>query len=106
MIRPLIALAASALVAVPATAATYTAKTSTQAPAKIAARDILWTCGSGACTGSTQNSRPVVLCQGLAKQAGRIESFAVDGREMAAADLDRCNASARGDKNQTLANAR
>jgi hypothetical protein len=106
MIRPLIALAACSLVAFPAGAATYSAKTSTQAPAKIAARDILWNCDSGACTGSTQNSRPVVLCQGLAKQAGRIESFVVDGREIAAADLDRCNASARADKTQTLANAR
>ena len=106
MLRPILGLAAFVLVASPASAATYSAKTSTPAPSdRIAARDILWTCGSGTCTGSTLNSRPVVLCQGLAKEAGQIESFAVDGRELSAAELQRCNASARG-TGSALANAR
>ena len=106
MYRPLFALAAFALAASPAGAATYSAKTAAQAPAdRIAARDILWTCASGACTGATVSSRPVVLCEGLAKEAGRIESFLVDGREISAADLQRCNASARA-TSSTLANAR
>lgn len=106
MFRPLLALAATAFVAAPAAAATYSAKTQAPAAAKIAARDVLWACGSTACTGSTDKSRPVVICQGLAKQAGRIESFAVKGREIAPDELARCNASARGDKDQALANAR
>ena len=106
MYRPLFALAAFALAASPAAAATYSAKTAAHAPSdRIAARDILWTCASGACTGATVNSRPVVLCQGLAKEAGRIESFLVDGREISAADLQRCNASAH-QANAALANAR
>ncbi len=106
MFRPVFVLAAFALAASPAAAATYSAKTSTPAPTdRIAARDILWTCASGACTGSTLNSRPVVLCEGLAKKAGKIDSFLVDGREISAADLQRCNASAH-QANAALANAR
>jgi hypothetical protein len=106
MYRPLFALGAIALAAAPATAANYLAKTETPAPAqRIAARDILWTCGTDGCAGSTVNSRPVVLCEGLAKEAGRIQSFLVDGRELAAADLQRCNAAAR-ETGSALANAR
>ncbi|HET8534945.1 MAG TPA: hypothetical protein VFL74_05285 [Sphingomicrobium sp.] len=106
MFRPLFALSALAVAASPAAAATYSAKTSAPAPAeRIASRDILWTCASGACTGSTANSRPVVLCEGLAKKAGRIDSFLVDGREIPADELRRCNASAR-ETGSALANAR
>jgi hypothetical protein len=106
MFRPLFALPAFALAASPAAAATYSARTSAPAPAeRIAVQDILWTCDSGSCTGSTANSRPVVLCEALAKKAGRIESFLVDGREMSATDLQRCNASAR-ETSPALANAR
>jgi hypothetical protein len=36
-----------------------------------------------------------VLCQSLAKRAGRIESFVVNGRALADGDLARCNASAK-----------
>jgi len=106
MLRPLFTLAAIALAASPAAAATYSARTSTPPPAqRIAARDILWTCTSGTCTGSTLNSRPIVLCEGLAKQAGPIDSFLVDGREMSAPELQRCNTAAR-EAAPALANAR
>ena len=105
MFRSLAALTALSL-AVPAAAATYTASPASPSQARIAARDILWTCGADGCTGSTQNSRPVVLCEGLAKKAGRIESFAVNGQPIAAADLDRCNASAKADRNTAVATAR
>lgn len=106
MFRPIFALAALVLGASPAVAATYAATTSAPAPAeRIAARDILWTCASSTCTGSTENSRPVVLCESLAKKAGRIDSFLVNGREISTAELQRCNASA-GDSGSALANAR
>jgi hypothetical protein len=106
MLRPLLALAGLAFAAVPAAAATYSAKPAAPLSARIAANDILWNCGSDSCVGSTENSRPVVLCQGLAKQAGRIDSFTVNGRELAADELARCNASARQTTERTLANAR
>jgi hypothetical protein len=103
MIRPLLALAGIALVAGPSAAATYSATPAVPASGKFAARDILWACDSGTCAGSTDNSRPLVLCQGLAKQAGRIEKFAVNGREIDGAELDRCNASARAGASSALA---
>jgi hypothetical protein len=106
MLRSFAALAILAGVSVPAAAATYSATVSTSAPSRIPARDLLWSCGSGVCTGATANSRPVVLCQGLAKKAGRIESFTVDGRPIALAELDSCNASAKPDRNTAVATIR
>jgi hypothetical protein len=44
-----------------------------------------------------------VLCQSLAKRAGHIDSFIVDGRGFTAAELDRCNASAKVDEQKALA---
>jgi hypothetical protein len=45
----------------------------------------------------------VVLCQALAKQAGKVESFAVDGRAFGSAELDKCNAAARIEPGKALA---
>jgi hypothetical protein len=107
MLRPFLSLTAVAVfAAAPAAAATYSAKPAIPASGRIATANVLWTCGSGSCVGSTDNSRPVVLCQGLAKEAGRIDSFTVDGREIAPDEMARCNASARQTSGQTLANAR
>ena len=101
-------LAAAAFVAAPALAATYSAKPATQPEAsRIIARDISWTCGPDACQGSTAESRPAVLCQGLAKRAGRLTSFVANGRAFGSAELDKCNASAKGGapSSPSLANA-
>jgi hypothetical protein len=95
MLRSLLALSALSLAAIPATAATYSAKLVTPTSDRIIGRDISWNCGPAACQGATQESRPVVLCQGLAKKAGRIDTFLVDGRALSSADLDKCNASAK-----------
>lgn len=95
MFRPLLALTATLAAAVPAAAATYSAKPAIPTSDRIIARDITWRCGPAACQGNTAESRPLVLCQGLAKKAGRIDSFFVDGRAFSAAELDRCNASAK-----------
>ena len=57
------------------------------------ARDIIWNCGAGACQGATDESRPLVLCQSLAKRAGKVDSFLVDGRAFTrrrARQLQRC----------------
>jgi hypothetical protein len=87
------ALLAAVAIAAPASAATYTGKLATPvSEARIVARDIVWNCGAGSCRGSTEESRPQVLCQSLAKKAGKLESFTVNGAAFAAADLDKCNA--------------
>ena len=95
MFRPLLVLATTLAAAAPAAAATYSAKPTVPTSQRIIARDITWQCGPAACQGSTAESRPVVLCQSLAKRAGHIESFLVDGRAFSPAELDRCNASAK-----------
>jgi hypothetical protein len=92
-----IALAVSAALLLPATAgaANYSAKpVATDAPASIIARDISWKCGPAACRGSTEYGRPMVLCQALAREVGRIERFTVDGQALPAAALDKCNGAA------------
>jgi len=106
MLRAVQTLSLFILAAAPAMAANYSAKpVSPATESRIATRDILWSCGPQACTGSTRNSRPLVLCQALAKKAGRIERFSVNGRPFAAAELERCNASALSN-DKALANAR
>jgi len=98
-------LIAAAFLAAPATAGSYSAKPVTApATAKIIGKDISWACGPDACRGSTDASRPLVLCQDLAKHAGRLQNFVADGRELSAAELDKCNASAKGGAPKALAN--
>jgi hypothetical protein len=87
--------AATALFAAPAVAGTYSAKPlAAPATAKIIGKDISWTCGANGCQGATETGRPLVICQDLAKRAGRLESFIVDGRSLGATELDKCNAKA------------
>ena len=106
MFRPLLAIAAAALAASPSAAATYSAKLIAPATQRIIARDITWNCGPAACQGASEESRPVVLCQSLAKRAGRVETFVVNGQAFGQAELDRCNTAARNQPVQALANAR
>ena len=108
MVRLLTAAAFLTATLVPsvAAAATYSAKPAMPAAVKrIVVRDIAWACGPEACQGRTDYGRPLLLCQGLAKQAGRLESFAVDGRALGAAELDKCNSAARDTASQALARA-
>jgi len=103
MLRSALALSAVLFAAAPAGAATYSAALTQPTSARFIARDIVWNCGPAACQGATENGRPVVLCQSLAKRAGHVDTFVVDGRALAAADLERCNASAKASQAQALA---
>jgi hypothetical protein len=103
MFRPVLFLSALAAIAAPAAAASYSAKLAAPASGHIVARDINWACGGDSCQGATQESRPAVLCQALAKRAGRVDAFTVDGRAFSAADLEKCNASAKADSGKALA---
>jgi hypothetical protein len=103
MLRSILSLAAFAFVAAPAAAADYSAKLAAPANGHIVARDINWACASDGCRGATAESRPAVLCQALAKHAGKVENFFVDGRAFTAAELDNCNAAAKADSARALA---
>ena len=103
MLRPALAFLVLAAAAVPAAASTYSATLTSPASGRFIARDIVWNCGPEACQVATDESRPAVLCQSLAKRAGHVDSFIVDGRGFTAAELDRCNASAKPDNRKPLA---
>ena len=99
-------LTAASLAATPALAGSYSANPATTPTAsRIIARDISWSCGPDACQGSTQESRPAVLCEGLAKRAGRLTSFVAEGRAFNAAELAKCNLSAKGSAKGVANNA-
>jgi hypothetical protein len=103
MIRISAFLIALGIASAPAAAATYSATLASPADGRLVGRDIVWSCGAAACQGATQESRPAVLCQLLAKRAGRVEAFLVDGRAFTASELERCNASAKSEPNKALA---
>jgi hypothetical protein len=103
MFRAVLIASAAIFAAAPAAAATYSAKLSSPASGHIVARDMNWACAGESCQGATDESRPVVLCQALAKQAGKVESFAVDGRAFGSAELDKCNAAAKPQAGKALA---
>jgi hypothetical protein len=91
------------MAATSASAGSYSGKPVSPASGRLITRDIVWTCGPAACQGSTQESRPAVLCQSLVKRTGAVESFMVDGRAFDAAELRRCNAAAKAAPTQALA---
>jgi len=90
-------IAVIALAAAPAVASTYSAKPlSAPSHNRIVGKDISWSCNGGTCQGSTETSRPLIICQDLARRTGRLESFAADGHALSAAELDKCNSRAGG----------
>ena len=103
MIRSVPFLLGLALAASPAAASSYSATLAAPVSGRFIARDITWNCGAAACQGTTDESRPLVLCQSLAKRAGPVETFLVDGRALDAAELQRCNASAKARPEQAVA---
>jgi hypothetical protein len=103
MIRSLPFLAGLLVAAAPAAASTYSATLAAPTSARFIGRDIVWSCRGSACQGATDESRPLVLCQSLAKRAGRIDSFLVDGRALAPAELHGCNGSAKAQAPTSLA---
>lgn len=98
-------IAAASFLSVPAFAGTYTAKpAAAPAAGKIIGKDISWARDGDSYRGSTEASRPLILCQDLAKRAGRLESFAADGKPLSAEQLAKCNSSAKGGAATELAN--
>ena len=103
MIRSASFLIGLAVAAAPAVASNYSATLASPTTGRLIARDISWNCGAAACQGATAESRPLVLCQSLAKRAGHVDRFLVDGRAFTPAELERCNASAKPDAGKALA---
>ena len=99
-------IAAASFLAAPAVAATYSAKpAAAPASAKIIGKDISWARDGDSYRGSTEASRPLILCQDLAKRAGRLESFSADGQALPAEQLAKCNTAAKDGASAQLAKA-
>jgi len=103
MLRSILTFSAFLLAAAPAAASTYSANLATPTTDRIIGRDIVWSCAGGACQGATDESRPAVICQSLARQAGKVGNFAADGRAFTPAELDKCNAAAKAGTGRSLA---
>lgn len=98
MFRPILTLSALLISAAPAAASSYSATLASPANGRIIGRDIVWSCGKDACQGATEDSRPAVICQSLARQAGKVGAFLADGRAFTPAELDKCNSAAKADR--------
>ena len=103
MNRSIVFLLGTVVATAPAVAATYSATLTQPTSARFITRDISWNCGPAACQGATDESRPLVLCEALAKRAGTVDSFLVDGHALSATELERCNASAKTQPSSALA---
>jgi hypothetical protein len=95
MIRSMSFLIAALFAGSAAAASTYSATLATPASGRQIGRDHYGDGAGANSRGSNHESGPHVLCHSLAKRAGRVDAFLVDGRAVAAADLERCNASAK-----------
>jgi hypothetical protein len=73
----------------------YRAETAKPAAERIIVHGLVWRCGGAACVTGSSNSRPLVDCQALARTAGALTGFAVDGNALPADQLEKCNAAAR-----------
>jgi hypothetical protein len=62
---------------------------------RLAARDLVWRCGSNGCVAPRSNSRANVECAALVRQVGALRSFTAGGEVLPADQLEKCNARAR-----------
>jgi hypothetical protein len=87
----------SAIVATPASAFAPQYRAALAAPSsatRFVVRDLLWDCAGADCIAAQGGGRPAIDCAALARRAGALRSFSVDGRPLADADLQKCNARA------------
>lgn len=95
--RPLAPLFAAALFAAPAlaqpgAASFYRAELAAPtATARVIAGGVIWQCSGTTCTAAKGNSRPLVMCARLAREAGALASFSAGGEALPADQLARCN---------------
>ena len=62
---------------------------------RIVTRDLIWRCAASGCVAGKSNRRPATDCAALVREAGALRSFAVAGKALSAADLEKCNAKAK-----------
>lgn len=89
---PLFAAALTPVAAGAAGGSYYRAELASPAPkAKFVARDVVWSCDGANCSAGRGTSRPLIMCASLAREAGEVKSFTVNGTAIAPEELTRCN---------------
>ncbi len=84
--------AATATPANAAGAAYYTATLSAPAgETRAVAGGVAWACEGSTCVANKAGARPLRICRGLNRKFGEIATFKVDGEDMAAEELAKCN---------------
>lgn len=81
--------------AAPATAAGnayYTATLAAPTSENRAVADgVAWACKDAMCVANKTTARPLRVCRGLNRKFGEVATFKVNGEDMAAEDLAKCN---------------
>lgn len=52
---------------------------------------VAWACEGTTCVANKGSSRPSRICRGLSREVGEITDFKVEGEEIEAEELNRCN---------------
>ena len=58
---------------------------------KAVADGVAWACKDATCVAGKTTARPLRVCRGLNRKFGEIATFKVDGQDMAAEELAKCN---------------
>jgi hypothetical protein len=58
---------------------------------KAVADGVAWACKDATCVASKTNARPLRVCRSLNRKFGQIATFKVDGQEITADELAKCN---------------
>lgn len=74
-----------------ASGAYYTATLATPGAKGGVLGGVAWNCNGNTCTAGKGDARPLRMCRSLARKHGEVTSFKVNGEDMAADELAKCN---------------
>ncbi len=70
----------------------YSATLSAPASENRAVADgVAWACKDAICVANKTSARPLRVCRGLQRKFGEVATFTVNGQELAAEELAKCN---------------
>lgn len=65
------------------------------AKSSLVTRNTIWKCDGATCVAAKNGARPQIMCELVAREAGALQAFVVEGNAFDAAALEKCNARAR-----------
>lgn len=58
---------------------------------RVVAGGVAWNCEGSTCVANKASARPLRICRGLNRKFGEVATFKVDGSEISADELAKCN---------------